>query len=59
MYETQDLNKAMELINKYGVSIVYWGELEKSTYSAEGLPKFYNIMNVIYDKDGTVIFQRK
>ncbi len=59
LYETQDPDKAMELINKYGVSIVYWGELERNTYSAEGLPKFYKIMNVIYDKDGTVIFQKK
>jgi len=59
LYETDDLNKAIDLINKYGVSIVYWGEMERNTYSQEGLSKFYRIMNVIYDKDGTVIFQKK
>ena len=59
LYETQDLNKAMEIINTYGVSLVYWGELERNTYSAEGLSKFYKIMNVVYDKNGTVIFQKK
>jgi uncharacterized membrane protein len=59
LYETDDLNKTIDLMNKYGVSIVYWGEMERNTYSAEGVSKFYKLMNVIYDKDGTVIFQKK
>ncbi len=57
LYETSDINLAMFLIDKYKITNVYWGEMESNTYSSEGLSKFYNIMDLIYNQNGVIIFQ--
>ena len=40
IYETQNVEKALELIEKYKVEYIYIGRLEKLYYSSDGLSKF-------------------
>ncbi|MBN1134255.1 MAG: hypothetical protein JXA38_04965 [Methanosarcinaceae archaeon] len=40
IYETSDMLKAMQLIEKYNITYIYIGDLEKELYSSRGLEKF-------------------
>ncbi|MCE5299781.1 MAG: DUF2298 domain-containing protein, partial [Spirochaetia bacterium] len=60
IYQTTDVNKAMELIKKYDVKYVYMGALEKDKYagSPEGLAKFNRIADIVYaNKVDTIIYR--
>jgi YYY domain-containing protein len=59
LYKTTDWNRALEILEKYGIRYVYFGPLEKQTYKTRGLDKFLAHMNVIYQTDQVIIFERK
>jgi YYY domain-containing protein len=59
LYRTTDWNRASEILDKYGIRYVYFGPLEANTYSKRGLDKFLAHMNVIYQTDQVIIFERK
>jgi YYY domain-containing protein len=59
LYRTTDWNSASEILDKYGIRYVYFGPLEANTYSKRGLDKFLAHMNVIYQTDQVIIFERK
>jgi len=40
LYDSPDLEQALELLDRYHVSYIYVGQLERIEYSAEGLAKF-------------------
>jgi uncharacterized membrane protein len=59
LYRTTDWNRASEILDKYGIRYVYFGPLEANTYSKRGLDKFLAHLNVIYQTDQVIIFERK
>jgi len=40
IYETNDIDEAAQLLEKYNISYVYVGDLEREMYSSRGLDKF-------------------
>ena len=48
----------MTLLDKYGISYVYVGPLERGQYSADSLAKFDQLMDVVYDAGGVTIYER-
>ncbi len=59
IYTTNDTERAMELLAKYNVSYVYIGVLENLQYPEEGLKKFEDIGEKVYDYKGAKIFEIK
>ncbi len=57
IYKTLDPQAALTLLDKYDITYVYVGPLERSTYGAGGLAKFERIMDVAYRSDGVTIYK--
>jgi len=60
-YETSDPTEALDLLHKYGVSLVYVGPLERAVYDAGGFNKFEamaetGVLHKIYDANGVQIY---
>jgi hypothetical protein len=58
LYRTTDWDRALEILEWYGIRYVYFGPLERATYGERGLEKFFVHLNVIYQTDQVVIFER-
>jgi len=58
LYASVDLDEVLTLLDKYGISYVYVGPLERERYSAAGLAKFAGAMQVVYDTDSVTIYRR-
>jgi YYY domain-containing protein len=58
LYRTTDWTRALEILEKYGIRYVYFGPLETSTYGLRGLDKFRAHLNIIYQSEEVVIFER-
>jgi len=60
IYNTTDNEKTLELLNKYNISYIFVGELEKEHYEKEGLkkfskhPKYYNL---VYNQSDVQIYE--
>jgi uncharacterized membrane protein len=48
---------AQALLEQYGVTYVYVGPTERSTYDPRGLDKFERFMDVVYQNDGVTIYE--
>ncbi len=59
IYETLDPQAALTLLDKYDITYVYVGPLERSTYGPGGLHKFEQIMDVAYRNDGVTIYRAR
>ena len=62
LYNTLDPQRAMALLNRYNVSLIIVGELERAYYHPAGLEKFRkmaedNLLRVLYERDGTLIYE--
>ena len=57
MYETSNEERAVELFRKYGVKYVAVGDLERINYSGEGLQKFENLGQKVFENQGTTIYE--
>jgi len=57
LYTSVDPDEALTLLDKYGISYVYIGPLERRRYPPAGLAKFAGLMDVVYDS-GTVTIYR-
>jgi YYY domain-containing protein len=57
LYNTFDPQEALTILDKYGISYVYVGPLERSTYDPRGLEKFPAFMDVVYQRDGVTIYK--
>jgi len=58
LYTSVDLgNEVLPLLDKYGISYVYVGPLERKRYPAAGLAKFAGALDVVYDADGVTIYR--
>jgi YYY domain-containing protein len=58
IYNTLDPQTALTLLDKYDITYVYVGPLERSKYDPRGLDKFERFMEVAYQQDGVTIYQR-
>jgi YYY domain-containing protein len=58
IYNSADAGQVLTLLDKYGISYVFVGPVERQGYSPGGLAKFVEIMDVVYDQDGVIIYKR-
>jgi YYY domain-containing protein len=58
LFNTSDLGQAQALLDKYNISYVYIGPLERERYSPQGLKKFERLMTVVFQQDDVTIYQR-
>jgi uncharacterized membrane protein len=47
------------LLDKYAITYVYVGSLERERYSPQGLAKFEQFMDVVFQQDEVTIYQRR
>jgi uncharacterized membrane protein len=59
LFNTTDFEQAQALLDKYNISYVYVGSLERERYSPPGLKKFEFMMDVAFQQDGVTIYQRR
>jgi uncharacterized membrane protein len=57
LYTTDDVTQARELISRYGIDYVVYGPIERTTYGDAGLGKWQDLGEVVFDQDGTTIWQ--
>jgi uncharacterized membrane protein len=49
----------LTLLNKYDITYVYVGPLERERYSPSGLAKFDRLMDVVYQQGEVTIYKRR
>jgi uncharacterized membrane protein len=57
IYNSRDPQTALELLEKYDVTYVYVGPLERSEYDPRGLDKFERFMEVVYRQGSVTIYR--
>ncbi len=57
IYQTQDIETARNLLEKYDVEYVYVGPRERDKYGTEGLDKFAAFMEMPFDQDDVAIYK--
>ena len=57
IYTSTNLDEVLTLLDKYGISYVYVGPLERTRYPAPGLAKFAQIMETVYDTGNVTIYR--
>jgi len=58
LYNTVDTAQALALLERYSVTYVYVGALERERYSAAGLAKFDTMLATVYQGGNVSIYQR-
>lgn len=61
-YNTPDVARAAQLLDEYGVDLVFVGGLERAVYDPAGLAKFQQmadagLLRVVYERGDTVIYE--
>jgi uncharacterized membrane protein len=59
LYEGLDAQRTGELLDKYHITYVYVGHLERQRYSPRGLEKFGLLMDVAYNQGEVTIYQHR
>ena len=59
MFNTSDLSQTQALLAKYNISYVYVGPLERERYSPQGLKKFDQLMDVVFQQGDVTIYRRR
>ena len=57
IYGGQDLQRTVELLEKYDVTYVYVGPLERGKYSVASLEKFDTLLDVAFQQGAVTIYQ--
>jgi uncharacterized membrane protein len=57
LYTSLVPSEVLTLLNKYDITYVYVGPLERSRYPAEGLEKFSALMETVYETSGVSIYR--
>jgi YYY domain-containing protein len=57
IYKTLDPQTALTLLDKYAITYVYVGPLERSKYDPRALEKFGRFMDIVYQQDGVTIYK--
>jgi YYY domain-containing protein len=58
LYNAVDPVQTLTLLDKYDITYVYVGPLERDRYSPNGLAKFEELMDVVYRQGEVTIYQR-
>ncbi|MFQ6101720.1 MAG: DUF2298 domain-containing protein [Anaerolineae bacterium] len=58
LYTSVNPDEVLTLLDKYGISYVYVGPLERARYPASGLEKFAQLMETVYDTSAVTIYRR-
>jgi YYY domain-containing protein len=58
LYTSVNPAEVLTLLDRYGISYVYVGPLERTRYPAPGLTKFAGLMDVVYDSGSVTIYHR-
>jgi YYY domain-containing protein len=58
LFNTSDYGQAQNLLDKYGITYVNIGLLERERYSPQGLSKFEQIMTIAFQQDDVTIYRR-
>ena len=58
LYNGLDLQKTLTLLDKYDITYVYVGPIERQKYRPNGLAKFEQLLNVVFRQGDVVIYQR-
>jgi YYY domain-containing protein len=59
LYSTTDQRQALELIERYGIDYVYVGELERRYYAGEGLAKFADLGELVFEQGEVQIYRMR
>lgn len=57
IYSTTDINQARSLLQQYKVNYIYVGQVERDTYSPDGLAKLAQLGQPVFQQDEVVIYQ--
>ena len=57
IYSGQDLQRTLELLEKYDVTYVYVGPLERGKYIAASLEKFDTLLDVVFQQGAVTIYR--
>ena len=58
LYTSVTPDEVLTLLDRYGISYVYVGPLERARYPAPGLAKFTQLMEIVYDTGTVTIYHR-
>jgi YYY domain-containing protein len=59
LYNSVDPAQTLTLLDKYDITYVYVGLLERERYNLAGLSKFERLMDVVYQQGAVTIYQRR
>ncbi len=59
LYNSVDTAQTLTLMDKYDITYVYVGPLEREQYNPSGLAKFEQLMDVVYQQGDVTIYQRR
>jgi uncharacterized membrane protein len=57
IYESLDIGQVETLLEKYDVTYVYVGDLERQQYGERVGEKFVHFMDVVFENEGVTIYQ--
>jgi len=57
LYTSTNQDEVLTLLDKYGISYVYVGPLERTRYPAPGLTKFAQMLEIVYDTGNVTIYR--
>ncbi len=58
LFNSRDLTQTQSLLDQYDIDYVYVGPLERERYNPQGLQKFEQLMEVVFQQDDVVIYGR-
>jgi YYY domain-containing protein len=58
IYNSVDPGQTLTLLDKYDITYVYVGPLERERYNPSGLAKFERLLDVVYQGGGVTIYQQ-
>ena len=59
IYSSTDTQQVLTLLEKYGITYIYVGSLERGKYSPAALAKFDRFMDVVFQQGNVVIYERR
>jgi len=59
LFTTTDPQQTLTLLDEYDITYVYVGSLERAEFSADALQNLERLMQVVYERDGVKIYQRR
>ena len=59
LYNAVDPGQTLTLLDKYDITYVYVGPLERERYNPSGLAKFEQLLDVVYQGGGVTIYQSR